>query len=131
MIVQIPAEGILKTNDWGDSKVYKVACECSQPNHDHNVWIEADDVSVTVTVYTTESSNFWSKNRWNAIWTLLTKGYVETESSLILRKQQAYNYAHTLLSAIDDVEKFRSQRQAMGNLQNKIASKLAKEGDCE
>jgi len=26
MKVQIPAEGIMKTNDWGDSKVYRVTC---------------------------------------------------------------------------------------------------------
>ena len=29
MTPQIPADGILKTHEWGDSKVYRVACESS------------------------------------------------------------------------------------------------------
>jgi hypothetical protein len=55
-------------------------------------------------------SNWWSKTRWHAIWTLLTKGYIDTESTVIMRRQQAFNYAHTLLSAVDDVEQFRKER---------------------
>ena len=38
MTPQIPAEGILKTNDWGDSKVYRIACECGDESHNHNVF---------------------------------------------------------------------------------------------
>jgi hypothetical protein len=110
MIVQVPAEGIMKTNDWGDSKVYRVACECGDENHNHNMWVEADDHNIFVTIYTTGKTNFWSKTRWHHIWTLLTKGYVDTESSVHLKKQQAFNYAHTLLSAIEDVETFRNKQ---------------------
>jgi len=106
---QVPAEGILQRHSWGDSKVYQVVCDCHQPDHDHNVWIEADASDVSVTIYTTVKSNFWSKTRWHAIWSLLTKGYIDTESSLSMRRQQAFNYAHTLLSAIADVEEFRKQ----------------------
>ena len=107
MTPQIPAEGILQRHSWGDSKVYQVVCECHQPDHDHNVWVEAEDTGVNVTIYTTVKSNWWSRTRWHAIWTLLTKGYVDTESSICMSKQQAFNYAQTLLSAIDDVEQFR------------------------
>jgi hypothetical protein len=41
-------------------------------DHDHNVWIEADDITgVTVTTYTTyKKSQWWSLNRWQTIWTL-------------------------------------------------------------
>ena len=109
MKLQVPSEGILQRHSWGDSKVYQVVCDCHQPDHDHNVWVEADIGDVTVTIYTTVKSNFWSKTRWHAMWSLLTKGYVDTETSLSMRKQQAFNYAHTLLSAIDDVEEFRKQ----------------------
>jgi hypothetical protein len=107
--LQIPAEGIMKTNDWGDSKVYRVACNCGDETHNHNVWIEADDHDIVVTVYTTGKTNWWSKTRWNHIWTLLTKGYVDTESTVHMNRQQAFNYAHTLLSAIEDVEQFRKK----------------------
>lgn len=122
---QIPAEGIMKTNDWGDSKVYRVACNCQDPDHNHNVWIEADAHDIIVTVYTTGKTNFWSKTRWYHIWTLLTKGYVDTESSVHLTQQQAYNYANTLLCAVDDVKKFKEDRK-----EKSAAARLAEEQDC-
>ena len=74
---QIPAEGIMKTNDWGDSRVYRVPCNCGDETHNHNVWVEADEHDIIVTVYTTGKTNFWSKKRWDHIWTLLTKGYID------------------------------------------------------
>jgi hypothetical protein len=115
MNYQTPAEGIMKTNDWGDSKVYRVTCECGASDHDHHVWVEADDHEVGITIYTTVKSNWWSKTRWYHIWTLLTKGYVDTESSVCLTKQQAFNYANTLLSAVDDVEQFRKKNEQNKN----------------
>ena len=125
MKMQIPAEGIMKTNDWGDSKVYRIACNCSDENHNHNMWIEADEHDIIVTIYTTGKTNFWSKTRWYHIWTLLTKGYIDTESSVHLNKQQALNYAETLKSSITDVEKFRSDRK-----EKSAVTKLAEQGDC-
>ena len=128
MNAQVPAEGIMKTNDWGDSRVYRVACNCGDENHNHNVWIEADESDIIVTVYTTGKTNFWSKTRWYHIWTLLTKGYVDTESTVHLNKQQALNYAETLKSAIDDVESFRNARQ--NKEERATIKKMANEQDC-
>ena len=110
MNYQTPAEGIMKTNDWGDSRVYRVMCTCGDANHEHNMWIEAEGDEVNVTIYTTVKSNWWSKTRWHAIWTLLTKGYIDTESTVIMKQQQAFNYAHTLLSAVEDIEEFRKEQ---------------------
>jgi hypothetical protein len=107
---QLPAEGVMKTNDWGNSKVYRIACECGDESHNHNVWVEAEDTGIVVTIYTTGKTNFWSKTRWYHIWTLLTKGYIDTESSVHLNRQQALNYAGTLTSAIEDVEVFRNSK---------------------
>jgi hypothetical protein len=115
MTPEIPAEGILKTHDWGNSKVYRIACNCGADGHDHNVWVEADDHDITVTIYTTTKTNFWSRTRWYHIWTLLTKGYIDTESTVCMTRQQSLNYAETLKSAIIDVEEFRKIR----NEQNK------------
>ena len=115
MNYQIPAEGILKHNDWGDSKVYRVTCECGDENHNHNVWVEAEDSGIVVTVYTTTQTNFWSTTRWYHIWTLFTKGYIDTESSVHLTKQQTLNYAETLKSAIIDVEDFRKKNEQNKN----------------
>ena len=41
-------EGVYKRNDWGDSVLYGVACSCGDNDHDHNVWVEADDTGVNV-----------------------------------------------------------------------------------
>jgi hypothetical protein len=111
MTSELPAEGILKHNSWGDSKVYRVTCSCGASDHDHHVWVEADDHEVSVTIYSTTRTNFWSKTRWYHIWTLLTKGYIDTETSLIMNKQVALNYASVLHSAIEDVEQFRKKNE--------------------
>jgi hypothetical protein len=108
-VIQIPAEGIMKTNDWGDSKVYRVSCNCGDEDHNHNVWVEADANDIVVTVYTTGKTNWWSKTRWYHIWTLVTKGYVDTESTVHLTRQQTFNYAHTLLTAVEDSDTFRKE----------------------
>jgi hypothetical protein len=102
---QNPAEGILKRGEWRDSIAYQVTCECHSPDHDHHVWIEADPDRVSVTTYTTLKSKWWSLNRWQTIWILLTKGYVEYEANIIMTEQQALNYAETLKKAISDVKK--------------------------
>jgi hypothetical protein len=108
--LQAPAEGILKRNDWGNSKLYQVVCECGVDAHDHTVWVEVDDTEcVNVTVYTTVTSKWWKLNRWQQIWTLLTKGYVEYEATIIMSEQQALNYAEVLKSAVKDVQEFKRQ----------------------
>jgi hypothetical protein len=111
MKAEKPAQGILKRNDYGDSMSYQVTCECGEANHDHNVWVEADDGSVSVTVYTTAKSKWWELNRWQKIWQLLTKGYIEYEASIIMNKQVALNYANVLQCAIKDCEKFEQERR--------------------
>jgi hypothetical protein len=122
---QSPAEGILKRNDWGDAITYQVVCECQDANHDHNVWVEADNHRVTVTTYTTQKSKWWSLNRWQTIWILLTKGYIEYEANLIMTEQQTLNYAEILKTAIQDVKKFKQDRK-----ENSAAVKAANEQDC-
>jgi hypothetical protein len=107
LTAEIPARGILKRSDWGDAMTYQVVCECQDADHDHNIWIEADDNSVTVTTYTQQKSKWWSMNRCQKIWTLLTKGYIEYEGSIIMTEQQALNYAETLKKAVEDVKNFK------------------------
>lgn len=131
MEAQKPAEGILVRKDYGDAKIYEIVCECGDCDHSHNVWVEADETGVSVTIYTQQKTKWWALNRWQKIWTLLTKGYIEVESNLIMGKQQALNYASVLNSAVNDVEQFEKERKWKQEVVNKIASKLAKEGDCE
>lgn len=107
---QTPAEGILIRKDYGQAKSYTVPCECCGSDCEHNVWVEADDCGVSVTTYTLQKTKWWELNRWQKIWTLLTRGYIEYEASIIMSEQQALNYAETLKSAIIDVKEFRKKR---------------------
>lgn len=124
------AEGVLLRKDYGDAKIYNIVCECGDCDHSHEVWVEAEEHGITVTVYTQQKTKWWQQNRWQIMWTLLTKGYVERESVLIMSKQQALNYANVLQSAIIDVEEFNKERKWKQDLVNRVASRLAKEGDC-
>jgi hypothetical protein len=137
MKAQTPAEGILKTNDFGDSKWYKIVCGCGQNYHEHVVEVEADELGVNVNVYTTVKTDHWretAKTRydidsiwlqefdwaWKSIlnsfvrkvkltWELWTTGAVTAQTTIILSEQQALNYAETLKSAITDVKKFKKE----------------------
>lgn len=112
MLTEKPADGILKLNDWGESKWYYITCDCLDSDHAHTVNIEADDHGVNVHVYATVKTRFWEKRRWRQIWSLLTRGYAEYEGTVILKEQQAINYAEALTSAVNDVKLFKAKQQA-------------------
>lgn len=105
-----PANGILKRNDWGDTKVYEVVCTCHESDHNHRVWVEADNTGeVSVVVYTKTTTTFWKSGRWVQIWKLLTRGCIDFEAAIILDEQQALNYSATLKQAVKDVKQLQKQ----------------------
>jgi len=156
MKAQTPAEGILKTNDFGDSKWYKIVCGCGQPDHSVDFEVEADVTGVNVNTYVTAKTDYWNesikkrydindpylqeldwaiKDIWNGLvtrlkltWTVWTKGYVRCETTIAMSEQQALNYAETLKSAVKDVETFKNQ--SISKVNNKATIKEANEGDC-
>jgi hypothetical protein len=125
----------MKTSEFGDSKFYKVVCSCGQPDHDINFEVEATDIDVSVNTYITVKTDYWSESvkkrydidnpylqeldwtlkdilngfvtRLKLTWTVWTKGYIKTESTIAMTEQQALNYAETLKSAIQDVKDFK------------------------
>ncbi len=135
MKAEKPAEGILKTHDWGNSKWYKVVCGCGQPDHEINFEVEADETGVNVNTYTTVKTDYWTETtkkrydidnpywqeldwtvkdiinglvtRLKLTWTIWTRGYVKCETVITMTEQQALNYAETLKSAIQDVKDFK------------------------
>ena len=112
MRAEKPAEGILKKTEFGSFKSYYVHCECGSAECAHHVWIEASDMDVTVSFGLTLRSKWYSMNRWKQIWTILTKGYLDIESTLVLNEQSALNYAETLKLAMKDVKQLRSDTNA-------------------
>jgi len=125
MTPQPVAEGVLLRKDYGDAKIYNIVCECGDCDHSHDVWVEAEDHGITVTIYTQQKTKWWQSNRWKIMWTLMTKGYVERESVLIMSEQQALNYANVLQSAVKDVKMFK-----VGRKEKSVTGKLAEQGDC-
>jgi hypothetical protein len=135
MKAETPAEGIMKTGDYGDSKFYKVVCGCGQPDHDINFEVEADDTGVNVNTYVVAKSDYWGETfmrrfdidstwlqewdwfwkdlvndfvrRVKLTWRIWTQGYVRTETTISMTEQQALNYAETLKKAIQDVKDFK------------------------
>ena len=108
---QKPADGILKQADYGDSIWYHVECECTDPDHAHQVEVECDpDTSdVAVHVYTHVTTPFWCKSRWAMIWEILTKGYAKHQACIIFKEQAGLNYAEALRDASKQVRKHKEQ----------------------
>jgi len=135
MKAQAPAEGIMKTGEYGDSKFYKVVCGCGQPDHDLDFEVEASDTGITINTYVTAKSDYWTeatkkrydidtvwmqewdwfwKDLFNGLvrrvkltWEIWFNGYIRTESTIAMNEQQALNYAETIKSAVNDVKTFR------------------------
>lgn len=156
MKAEIPAQGIMKTGEYGDSKFYKVVCGCGQPDHEIDFEVEACDTGINVNTYVTAKSNYWSEatekrydidNIWmqewdwfwkdivngfvrrvKLTWEIWTKGYVRTETVIAMNEQQTLNYAETLKSAINDVKEFRKVQNA--SKESRSVSKMAEQGDC-
>ena len=110
MRAQKPAEGILKTNEWGDAKMYYIACDCGNEDDAHVVEVEADEYGVNVYSYVKVHTKWWEKNRWKQIWQILTKGYAEMETTILMKEQTALNYAEVLKQATKDVQEFKRVR---------------------
>lgn len=154
MKTQTPAEGIMKTGEYGDSKFYKVVCGCGQPDHDLDFEVEAQDTGVNVNTYVTAKTDYWSETvkkrydidnpywqeldwtvkdiingfvtRVKLTWKIWTQGYLRCETTIAMSEQQALNYAETLKSAINDVKSFRNTYKK----ENQQAVKQAEQGDC-
>lgn len=154
MKAETPAQGIMKTSDFGDSKFYKVVCNCGQPDHEIDFEVEAADTGINVNTYVTVKTDCWSEtfkkrydidsiwlqeldwaikdlvngfvSRVKLTWTVWSKGYIKTESTIAMTEQQAFNYAQTIKTAVQDVIEFKSRN----NVKNNVTTKLAEQGDC-
>jgi hypothetical protein len=109
MTPEKPAQGILKTGDFGDSIWYHVRCSCGSDDCSHEVNVEADEVEVSVHIYANNHTKWWEKNRWQQIWQILTKGYAEMQTTIVLEEQTAINYAAALTNAVEDVKVLRKK----------------------
>jgi hypothetical protein len=122
MDAQEPAEGILKTNDYGDSKFYLITCQCGNSEDEIRVEVEAEDTGVSVHHWVKVKTARWGRptqcdwlngliHRFKMTYSLWINGYLEYESWTMMSPQQTFNYAYTLKRATDDVRQFREARK--------------------
>jgi hypothetical protein len=74
--------------------------------------VEADECEVSVHIYANNHTKWWEKKRWSQIWQILTKGYAEMQTTIVLDEQTAINYAAALTNAVEDVKVLRKQMMA-------------------
>ena len=104
---QKPAQGIMLDYDYKSSKSFRVPCDCNEPDHTQDIWVEADTGTVVVTLFTTQDTVSNKVSRWRAIWKLLTTGRIEYHVETVLTEQQALNYCEALRNAIEECKTYR------------------------
>ena len=134
---QQPAEGILKTHDFGDAMYYTVMCQCQNPDDmiHFSVELEADAWNIVLNSDFTPKSPYWKRlvkenggfdnsflwsidcsirslinslyHKFMVTWEVWTQGYVKYYQSTIMSEQQALNYAATINQSIEDLRKFK------------------------
>jgi len=120
MDYQKPAEGILLQKDFGDSKFYRIPCDCGNTEDDIILEVESDETGISVRHYVKVKTDWWTMptryswlnsliHRCKLTWKLWIQGYLDYEATTIMSKQQAFNYAYTLNEAVKDVERFQKE----------------------
>lgn len=140
MKAQKPAEGVMLTHDFGDSKYYRVDCNCGNEDDRIEVSIFLDDFDeIIIEFEATEKTDWWKKlwkydvyeidNPWlfsivNSLQELVNgiahrlrvtrdvwfRGYVTYSSSTILSEQTALNFSAALASAVREIEKRNKEK---------------------
>ena len=86
-----------------------INCDCTDPDHAVDMWIEvnrdADIETVDVTFYVKTTNEFWQEgySRIRAAWDILTKGVHTQSNTLLLDRQSALNVAEAIKSTIKEL----------------------------
>ena len=108
---QKPAEGIMLSNEWLGAKAYHIECDCTDPDHAVDMWIEVEgdpdlqDV-ISVIFYVKTTNEFWREgySRLRAVWDILTKGVHTQSNTLLLKKQAALNLAEVIKTTVKELD---------------------------
>lgn len=105
-----PQRNIMRTGEWQGADAYRVACECHDPDHDLDVWVEVESDTevqeVTLTLYKDLYSPTWEPgfNRFREALRLLFTGRTRVTSSIIMKRDVAQNFIKALQTSIDRLE---------------------------
>ncbi len=107
---QSPAEGISVTSIWDDARSFRIQCECTDSNHDADMWIEInkekDLPSIELAFYVNTWTPYFSNwgERLRAVFNILFKGVHRQQHTLLLTKQAAINVANAITSSVQLLE---------------------------
>ena len=130
---QVAAEGVAVTACYDNAVFFQVICSCGSDNCTHRVCVENNDSEITVTTYTTQSTDCWTRavnkdfgaedtvfsqikdiavdfvngvyTRVKLTWAIWFRGNAEYQASIIMNKQTALNYSDTLQKLIKEIDK--------------------------
>lgn len=135
MNYQPPSEGIMMNYEYPDVKAFSVACTCHNPDDTINVLVETDEFGEITVLFDIEAKTKWWKGLapWNTYkidnpilyffvnstkelvnglhqritltWKLWVNGYLPYNANIILNKQRALNFAESLKTAVEELEK--------------------------
>jgi hypothetical protein len=108
---QKPANGIMLTNEWMDAKTFHIECDCTDPDHAVDMWVEVEGDhilpnTVTVSFYVKTTNEVWREgySRLRAVWEILTKGVHTQSNTLLLNKQAALNFAEAIKTTVKELD---------------------------
>ena len=112
-----PLTGIMKIRDLDSARAFRIACECTDTDHDVDAWIEVEGdtignshaVSVTFTVQT--ETPWWdsSYSRIREAWNILLHGRSTRSHNLLLNVDAARNFSNAIASTIDEFQNRRNK----------------------
>jgi hypothetical protein len=112
---QTPAKSVSATGVWDDARSFRIGCECHDPDHDVDMWIEVDNdpevQHINVGFYVEGTSPHWDQgwDRVRAAWQILTQGFHRSEHHLILDQQGAANFADALTNGVNALSKTKTK----------------------
>lgn len=106
---ETPATNVSKIADFGDSKCYRINCECTSTDHSVDTWIETTSVHdiVSVTFYINTHTRFFD-NIWQRLkcaLNVLFLGVDEKQAEIIMNKQTAKNWISAVDKTINEIAK--------------------------
>lgn len=112
-----PLTGIMKICDLDSVRAFRIACDCTNTDHDVDAWIEVEGdsignshlISVTFTVQT--ETPWWdsSYSRIREAWKILLHGYSTRSHNLLLNVDAARNFSNAITSTIDEFQNRRNK----------------------
>ena len=91
---------VMKIHEFDKSVFYRVACDCTDPEHDMTIELEVDEDILGLHIYSNlETSIYWGYNNWftrqykkiKYCFRLIFLGYIEVEQEFLFMEEEHIN----------------------------------------